>query len=333
MATYHVLITDYEYENLDNERAILNEIDAELHPFQTKNEDDIISAAQNCDALIFQYSKISDKIISNLNRCKIIAKYATGTDNIDIKAATEKGICFANVADYCTDEVSTHAMAMLLNLNRKIKVYNGGITNGNWSYKLGNPLNSLKESIVGVIGLGRISSSFIKKLSLFCDQIWVCSNFADEEKIRKMGAKKKSFEEIIRHADYISIHSPLTDSTGNLFNKDVFKAMKKTSSIVNLSRGGLVNEDDLVWALEQKEISGAALDVMSKEPPDRSNPLLHMENVVITPHAGWYSARSQKELQTTVAMEVKRVLTGFFPKNLVNTELLNTLPLKAFKEE
>lgn len=329
MATYHVVITDYEYENIETEKSILEEIDAEIHPYQIKDEDDIIKASQNCDALIFQYAKITEKVISHLSQCKIIAKYATGIDNIDINAATEKRICFSNVTDYCTDEVSTHAMAMLLNLDRKIKIYDSKITEGKWGYKLDYPLKSLKQSIVGIIGLGRISTEFIKKLTNFCDEVWVYSNSSNDEIILKLGAKKKSFDEIIQNSDYISIHSPLTDSTRNLFNRYVFKAMKKSASIINLSRGGLVNEFDLIWALQNGEISGAALDVMEKEPPDISNPLLSMKNVIITPHAGWYSAVSQRELQRTVAMDVRRVLTGYFPQNLVNKELKNILPLKA----
>lgn len=246
-----------------------------------------------------------------------------------MKQQQKKRICFTNVKNYCTDEVSTHAMALLLNLVRKVKLLDINVSKGNWNYKSASPLYSLKNSVIGVIGLGKISSDLIKKLSNFCNDIWVFSNSTSEETIQSLGAKKKSFENIIKYADFISIHSPLTDSTKNLFNKDVFKAMKNTTCIINVGRGGLINEDDLVWALENGEISGAALDVMAKEPPDKSSPLLTMNNVIITPHAAWYSVRSQTELQRTVATEVKRVLEGYFPENLVNAELKTILPLKA----
>ncbi len=329
MSGYQVVITDCEYENVENEKLILQEIGAEVHSYQTKNENDIIEISKNCDALIFQYAKITSKVISNMNNCKIIAKYATGIDGIDIEAATNKKICFANVKNYCTDEVSTHAMALLLNIVRKVKLLDNYTTQGNWNYKLASPIFSLKDSVVGVIGLGKISSDFIRKLSNFCNEIWVYSNSANEETIRNLGAKKKSFEEIIKSADFISIHSSLTESTKNLFNKETFKSMKNTSSIINVGRGGLINEDDLIWSLENGEIAAAALDVMVKEPPDKSNKLLSMENVIITPHAAWYSIGSQQELQRAVALEVQRVLKGYFPKNLVNAELKHILPLKA----
>ncbi len=329
MSGYQVVITDCEYESIENERAILSEIGAQIHSYQLKNEDDIIEVSKNCDALIFQYANISKKIIANLNKCKIIAKYATGLDNIDIEAATKKGICFTNVGSYCTEEVSTHAMALLLNLARKVKLLDCNSTQGNWSYKAAYPLYSLRDSIVGIIGLGKISSDLTRKLSNFCNEIWVYSNSANEEIVESLGAKKKTFEEIINHADFISIHSPLNETNKYMFNKEIFKAMKNTSSIVNVGRGALINENDLIWALENREISGAALDVLLKEPPDKSNPLLSMNNVIITPHAAWYSVRSQLELQRTTALNVKRVLEGYFPENLVNAELKHILPLKA----
>lgn len=329
MSGYQVVITDCEYENIENEKTILSEVGAQIHSYQLKNEDDIIEVSKNCDALIFQYAKISKRIIFNLSKCKVIAKYATGIDNIDIDAATSKGICFTNVNNYCTEEVSTHAMALLLNLARKIKLLDHNVVQGNWSYKSAYPLYSLKDSIVGVVGLGKISTDLIRKLSNFCNEIWVYSNSADDNTIINLGARKKTFDEIIKYADFISIHSPLNGSNKNLFNKDVFKAMKNTSSIINVGRGGLIDESDLIWALKNKEISGAALDVMVKEPPDRENPLFSMNNVIITPHSAWYSVKSQQELQKAAALNVKRVLEGYFPENLVNAELKYILPLKA----
>lgn len=321
MRRYKVVITDREYENIDNEVRILKEINADVYDYQVHDEADIIQVAFDCDALIIQYAKITATVIDQLKNCKIIAKYATGVDGIDLKSATNHGIYVTNVNDYCADEVSTHALALLLQLVRRIKFLNLWCSGGNW-YNMGQPMVSMRRSIVGVISFGRIARMFIDKLKPFCDEIWVYDRFVTKEEIETYGVKAKAFDEIVSHADFISIHAPLTEETKHLFNRDVFKKMKSSASIINVARGGLICEEDLIWALQNGEIASAALDVLEKEPPDKNNPLLTMENVIVTPHTAWYSIQSQKKLQSTVAEDVARVLTGKLPENLVNKELI-----------
>lgn len=322
MGKYKVVITDREYENIDNELRILKEIDADVYDYQVRNEDDVIAVAKDCDAMIFQYANISEKVINSLEKCKIIAKYATGIDSIDIPAATRRGIYFTNVHEYCSDEVSVHAMALLLYLERRIGEFGRFTAQGNW-YRMGKPVHSLRESVVGIISFGRIARQLIDKLKPFCDEIWVYDAFVPDQAIRDYGVIPKSFDEIVENADYISVHAPLTEETKHMFNREVFKKMKNTASIINVARGALVKEDDLLWALQNGEIAAAALDVLEHEPPAKDNPLLSMENVIVTPHTAWYSTTSQKKLQSTVAEDVARVLTGQKPQNLVNKELEN----------
>ncbi|MBR0597840.1 C-terminal binding protein [Sinanaerobacter chloroacetimidivorans] len=333
MIGYKVVITDREYESIENEISILGQIGASVFPYQLKSEKDIIRVAHDCDALITQHARITKKIIGHMDRCKIIARYATGIDTIDISSATEKDICVSNVEDYCTDEVSTHAVAMLLNLNRKLPLYHSSVSEGNWDYKSAAPLLSLRDSIVGIIGFGHISAAYLRKLRPFCGEIWVHSNHAEKGQVESLGGKLKSFDEIIVNADYITIHSPLTSKTKNLFQRNTFMAMKKSAFIINVSRGGLIHEEDLIWALEQGVIAGAALDVLQEEPPKKSNKLLTMKNVMLTPHSAWYSTASQNKLQKTVAEEVLRVLSGYFPKHLVNPEVKQNLKLKELHKE
>lgn len=321
MGNFKVVITDREYQDIDNELRILKEINAEVYDYQIKDEDEIIKVANDCDAIIIQYAKLNERIINSLKNCKIIAKYATGLDGIDIEAATKKGIMVSNVQNYCSDEVSTHALSLLLSMNRRLCDFHKWTTDGNW-FNLGKEIMGLRTSIIGIIGFGKISRLLINKLKPLCDEIWVYSNSASTEEVEKLGAKHKSFEEVIENADYISIHCPGNLKNKHLFNKEVFKKMKKRSVIINVARGSVVNEDDLIWALNEKEIAGAALDVLEQEPPNKDNPLLRMENVIITPHTGWYSADSQRRLQSTVAEDVARVLTGNIPENLVNEEVL-----------
>ena len=320
MRRYKVVITDREYENIDNELRILKEINADVYDYQVRNEEDIIKVASDCDALIIQYAKITAIVIDQLKNCKIIAKYATGVDGIDLKAATDHGICVTNVNDYCTDEVSTHALALLLQLARQIKPFDLWTSDGNW-YKAGQPIVSLRRSIIGVISFGRIARMFIDKLKPFCDEIWVYDRFVPKEEMETYGVKAMDFDAIVSYSDFISIHAPLTEETKHLFNRDVFKKMKSSASIINVARGGLICEEDLIWALQNGEIASAALDVLEKEPPNKNNPLLTMGNVIVTPHMAWHSVESQKKLQSTVAEDVARALTGKLPVNLVNKEV------------
>ncbi|MBN7772989.1 C-terminal binding protein [Clostridium aminobutyricum] len=321
MRKYKVVITDREYDNIDNELRILEEINADVYDYQFRNEEDIIRVARDCDALIIQYAKITSEVIEQLEHCKIIAKYATGIDGIDLKSATERGIYVTNVNDYCADEVSTHTLSLLLQLARRIKPLDLWTSAGNW-YNMGQSIVSLRKSVVGVISFGRIARMFIDKLKPLCNEIWVYDRFVSKEEIERYGVKAKDFDELVSQADFISIHAPLTEETKHLFNRDVFKIMKSSASIINVARGGLVCEEDLIWALQNGEIESAALDVLETEPPDKNSPLLIMKNVIVTPHIAWYSAESQKKLQSTVAEDVARVLTGKAPENLVNKELL-----------
>lgn len=321
MAKYKIVITDREYENIDNELRILNELgDVEVLDYQYRDEEDVIKVAKDCDAIIIQYAKVTKRVIDSMNHCKIIAKYATGIDGIDIAEATKREICVTNVNDYCADEVSTHAVTLLLDAVRRTSTFSMKVKNGEW-YRMGLRIPSLKKSIVGVISFGRIARAYIDKIKPFCDQIWVYDKFVSEKDVLDYGVLPKSFEEILENADYISIHAPLTDETRHMFNKDAFKMMKPSATLINVARGAIINEQDLIYALENKEIAFAALDVLEKEPPEKDNPLIHMDNVIITPHTAWYSVESQKKLQSTVAQDVVKVLQGKEPNNLVNKEL------------
>lgn len=328
MAKYKVVITDREYEDIDNELRILGQLgDVEVLDYQYRDEDHVIEVAKDCDALIIQYAKASKKVIDSLERCKVIAKYAIGIDGIDIEEATKRGICVTNVNNYCADEVSTHAVAMLLDTVRRTQEFNARVKAGEW-YRMGIKIPSLKNSVIGVISFGKLARAYIDKIKAFCDQIWVFDKFVSEEEILKYGVIPKSFEEILTGADYISIHAPLTEETRHMFDKEAFKKMKPSASLINVARGALVKEEDLIWALENQEIAFAALDVLETEPPKKDNPLFQMDNVIITPHTAWYSVESQKKLQSTVAENVVQVLQGKAPADLVNKELVSLFEVK-----
>ncbi len=321
MAKFKVVITDREYENIDNEKRVLSELDIDLYDYQYKDKEKILEVAKDADALIIQYAKMPRDLIEQLEKCKIIARYATGFDGIDLDAATEKGIYVCNVNEYCREEVATHTLALLLEMSRRVSKYNRWTHEGNW-FAMPGKQHSLRNQIIGVISFGRIARAFIDRIKPLCDNIWVYDAFANPQDMIDYGVTPKSFEEICQNADYISMHCPLTEDTYHMFNKDVFRKMKNTAVIINVARGPVVSEEDLIWALDNGEIGGAALDVLETEPPAKDNPLFGYDNVVITPHTAWYSVESQGILQTVPAEEVVRVLKGMTPINVVNKEIL-----------
>lgn len=322
MKKFKVVITDHEYETVEEEKKILEANDCEVFDCQYRNADDIIRIAKDADALIVQFSDMSKKVIDELKKCKVIAKYAMGYDGIDLQAAADKGIYVCNVRDYCYEEVSTHALALLLEFARRVEKYNAWTHKGHW-YAMPGEQHRLKNQVIGVIGFGKIARSYIDKIKPLCDNIWVYDTFICDEEIREYGVIPKSLDEIYANADYISIHCPLTDETKYMFNRKTFKKMKNTAVLINVGRGAIVSEKDLVWALKNQEIGGAALDVLEEEPTSPNNPLFGFDNVIITPHTAWYSEESQKTLQITPAQEVLRVLHGEKPHNAVNLNLMN----------
>lgn len=322
MAKYKVVITDREYESIENEREVLSQLDVDLQDYQYKDKENILRVAKDADALIIQYAKMPRDLIEELDNCKIIARYATGFDGIDLDACTEKGIYVCNVSDYCRDEVSTYALSLLLEMATRVGKHDQWTHDGNW-FGMPGKQHSLKNQVIGVISFGRIARAYIEKIKPLCNNIWVYDNHDNVEAIRAAGAEPKTLEEIYAGADYISLHCPLTPETHHMINKEVFKKMKNTAVVINVARGPVVSEEDLIWALENHEIAGAALDVMEQEPPKKDNPLFGFDNVLITPHTAWYSEESQAVLQRTPAEEIVRVLNGEVPLNVVNKEILN----------
>lgn len=330
MAKYKVVITDREFENIDHEITVLEKVGAEVYAYQYKNEDDVIRVAKDCDGLIMQYANLSRRVIESLEKCKIISKYAIGLDRIDLEAATERGICVANVPEYCIDEVSTHTIALILALSRKILLLDKNVKEGIWDYKLSKKIFNLRNQVIGIIGFGKIARFVIEKIKPYGMKVLVYDPFVSNEAVAELGARRVEFDELIAAADIVSIHVPLLDSTKHMFKKEVFQKMKKTAMLINMGRGPVIKEADLIWALENKIIAAAGLDVTDPEPIEVGNAMLKMDNVIITPHAAYYSEDSQAALQTLTAESVAQVLAGYYPKFLANRAVKNKLNLKEY---
>jgi len=257
-------------------------------------------------------------VIKSLNRCKIIARYGVGVDNIDVEAATEQHIIVANVPDYCLDEVSTHALGLILASARKIIFLDRKVRERTWDFKIAKPLFRTQGKILGLFGLGRIARMVAQKALGFGFKVIAFDPYVSEanSKIEMVTLKR-----LLSDSDFLSIHVPLTDETRHSFSENKLRTMKKTAYLVNTSRGPIVDEKALYVALKEKWIAGAALDVMENEPPDWEDPLLKLDNVIITPHSSFYSEESYVELKTKVAESIRSVLKGELPRAMVNPQV------------
>ncbi|RLC37743.1 MAG: C-terminal binding protein [Candidatus Nealsonbacteria bacterium] len=313
-----VIITDCDHPSVEIERKVFSEIDLEFVLAYCNTEDEVIEAAQKADGIINQYAPITRRVIESLKRCKVIARYGVGVDNIDIKAATEYGIIVANIPDYCIDEVSTHTMALILACARGITLLDSKIREKKWDFTLAKPLFRTKGKTLGLFGLGRIARAVAQKASGFGFKI-----MAFDPYVSKVNREIKlvKFSQLLSDSDFISIHAPLTTQTRHHFGENELKKMKKTAYLVNTARGPIVDEKALYQALKNRWIAGAALDVMEKEPPDWNSSLLQLDNLIITPHIAFYSEESYVELKTKVAQTVLSVLKGELPKAMVNPQV------------
>ncbi|MBA7497433.1 Glyoxylate/hydroxypyruvate reductase B [subsurface metagenome] len=315
-----VVITDCDHPSVEIERKILSEIDPEFVLAYCNTEDEVIEVAQDAGGIINQYAPITRRVIELLKRCKVIARYGVGVDNINIEAATEHKIIVANVPDYCIDEVSTHAMALILACARGITLLDNKIREKKWDFTLAKPLFRTQGKTLGLFGLGRIAKMVAQKASGFGFRIIAYDPYVSKVNI---GVKLVEFSQLLSDSDFISIHTPLTDKTRHSFGESELKTMKKTAYLINTARGPIIDERNLYVALKEKWIAGAALDVMEKEPPDWENLLPKLDNLIITPHISFYSEESYVELKTKTAKAVLSVLKGGLPRAMVNPQAAN----------
>jgi D-3-phosphoglycerate dehydrogenase len=325
MSQLLVAVADSVFPNLDPARAVLSTLGAELRLAETPAPGDILQVARDADALLVTYARISADMIRQMTRCRIIARFGIGVDNVDIPAATGAGIVVTRVPDYCIDEVSDHTLALLLALVRKIPLANSRAQAGRWEMSAVVPIHRLRGRILGLVGFGRIPQLVAPKAKAFGLKVVTYDPYVSQEITTTAGVERVDFADLVRISDYVSIHTPLIPETEGLFNADVFRQMKPTACLINTARGPIVDEAALARALEAGQLAGAALDVLSQEPPTAS-PLLGRDNVILTPHISFYSVESLVELQTKAAEEVVRVLTGRMPRNPVNAEALKSRP-------
>ncbi len=317
-----VVITDYQYEHINAEKNIIESAGFLLEDYQLKDSQQLIPICKDADAIITQYSDISAELIQQLEHCSMIIKYGIGVNNIDVEAASKKGIYVCNVPDYGVEEVSDHAVAMMLCLAKKLPVLTKALQSGDWGYGSTVPLKRICSCTLGLIGFGRIPQLVAKKMQGFGVRILVYDPYVSNEIMSKEGVEGADLEQIFKESDFISVHVPLNSATKGMIGKNAFDKMKSTAIVINTARGGVIDETELIQALLKGKIAGAGVDVYETEPVAADNPLLHMDNVIATPHCAWYSETAITTLQRKVAEEVVNVLNGNEPFNCVNRKSL-----------
>ena len=314
-----VVVTDCDHPSVNIERRVLSEINPEFVLAKCNTEDEVMEAAGDADGIINQYAPITRRVIESLKRCRVIARYGVGVDNIDVEAATEYGIIVANVPDYCVDEVSTHAMALILACARGVTLLDRKIREKKWDFTLVKPLFRTQGKTLGLFGLGKIGRAVAQKASGFGFEIIAYDPYVSKV---NTGIELVEFSKLLSDSDFISIHAPLTVETRHSFGEDELRSMRKTAYLINTARGAIIDEKALYKALKERWIAGAALDVMEKEPPDWENSLLKLDNIIITSHISFYSEESYVELKTKTAEAVLSVLKGGLPRAIVNPQVV-----------
>ncbi len=319
METFTVVVTDDRYGSYREEEEVLGEIGARLEVRNLGSASEAVDVLSRADAVLVNLFPMRAEVISRLDRVRVISRYGVGYDNVDVEAATRKGIWVARVPDYCQEEVSDQTVALLLGCIRQIACKDRKIREGKWNLHKDQPTSRIEGKTLGIVGYGRVGKRLHRKMAGFgLAGVLVCDPLEDSSMIVKAGGTPVGLEKLLRESDYVSLHVPLTPETKGMIGAGELGLMKPTAFLINTSRGSVVDEAALACALDSGRLAGAGLDVFRKEPLPADSPLLKLDSVILSDHAGWYSVESEVELKTKAARNVAAVLRGGAPIYPVN---------------
>jgi len=320
-----VFVTDKWFPDHDKLEARIKALGGEIVYASGTDEESLIREGSDAVCVINTFTKLPLGFLKRLKNCRTIIRTGIGLDTVDLSAASEAGICVSNIPDYCLEEVADHTVALALAVMRKIILKNHETHTGKWESTDLGYVPRLRESTLGLLGFGGIAKNVARRFSGFGISIVAYDPYLPEFEFKKYGVMGvEAIEDVYRVSDIISLHMPLTDDSYHLVNKDAIAKMKDHVFIINTARGGLIDQDALYNGLVSKKIAGAGLDVMESEPIEADNALLQLENVIITPHIGYYSSRSLFDLYEKVVDEVERTLKGNPNRVVANRSMLGT---------
>lgn len=328
--SYFKDIRGYAYEE-----RVLAKLGASLILATTRNEDEIVEACRGCEVVVVEHADtpVTKAVIDELDGCRLIAKYAVGFDNVDVSAAMQRGIIVCHAPNFCAEEVSDHAVALLLALTRRVVKFNEQVRKGAWfDLTLEPPLRRTRNRVLGLVGFGRIARLVAQKLRGFGVKVLAYDPFIDPKTAEAQGVKLVGLEKLFAESDFISIHTPLTKETRHLVGARLLSLMKPTSFLVNTSRGPVIDEAALFETLRHKRIAGAALDVTEIEPLPASSPLRGLDNLILTPHQGATSVESLDDVRFTIAASIEAYCKGYWPESVANRDVKPSRPLKSWQE-
>ncbi|MEO8754643.1 MAG: C-terminal binding protein [Casimicrobiaceae bacterium] len=321
---FKVVVTDYTFPDFSRYVDELKSLPVDVVIPADETLDAFISEARDADALLHEHLFLTAPIIDALERCRIISHHGKGVDNIAVERATERGIIVANVLDASVHEVSEHVFALLLSLRRKIVEYDAAVRTGRWHVAVGEPVRRLHGSTLGLVGFGNLARHVAVKARAFGMNVVAYARRPSDVLAHQYGVQFAPLLDVMSTSDVISVHLPLTQETRGIISRDMIDRMQPHAVIVNISRGGLIDEHALAEALRARRIAGAGLDVLVDEPPPASHPLLSLANVLVTPHCAWYSEEGRDDVERRTAREVARVLAGGRPVSWVNPDAAQT---------
>ncbi|MBI2990929.1 MAG: C-terminal binding protein [Deltaproteobacteria bacterium] len=325
MSRYRVVVTDHLFSSMEEEQEIFRRLDADLVVGQCRGEEETLALTREADAILNTYAPMTAKVVNSLERCRVIVRFGIGVDNVAVEAATAAGIMVANTSDYCIEEVADQAMALLLACGRGLFPSAGIARAAAWDFNRMPRLARMRGQTLGLLGLGRIGSAVAERAKGFAMKILASEIF------RKAGVEPVGLDRLLGESDFVSIHVPLNPETSGLVNGEALTKMKPTAYLINVARGKIVDQAALCRALQERRIAGAALDVLETEPPRPDDPIRSLDNVILTPHAAWYSEQSRMDMRRKAVGQVVSVLKGELPYSLVNREVLGRIGTKNKK--
>jgi D-3-phosphoglycerate dehydrogenase / 2-oxoglutarate reductase len=315
--SFLVIHTDPLHADFSHELAELSALDVEFRPLQVRTEEEVAAACADAHALLVTYATVGRRALAAMPRLKIVVRTGVGYDSLDVQAATERKVMVANVPDYCVSDLAEHTMALLLAWWRRIVELDRQVRAEGWGRPI-KPVYRLEGKTLGILGMGRMGQAVAARARGFGLKLLGCDPHIPRHVFDALGVAPVELEVLLRASDIVTIHSLLNAETRWSICERTLRLMKPTAVIVNTARGGAIKTEDLVQAIRQGWIAGAALDVVESEPLPMDHPIRGLPRVLLTPHAAWYSEESEPELRRRAARTVAQALRGERPAALLN---------------